>query len=181
MKKTIYLLFIISLGLSVQSEAQVQSKAEIFGTQKYVQGLEAYENDEYERSIELLLQARQDLGSGSGINYALADSYLAKGDLPNAALYGKQAVAQSPSNKWFRFKLAQIYRSAGENQATLAELNTLLDYYPEDYDALFMLADTYKDYGEFLKSNEILDRALKLTGPQRSIYLQVQEFRENRS
>ncbi|MEO9884516.1 MAG: tetratricopeptide repeat protein [Balneola sp.] len=171
MKKTIYLLFIISLGLSVQSEAQVQSKAEIFGTQKYVQGLEAYENDEYERSIELLLQARQDLGSGSGINYALADSYLAKGDLPNAALYGKQAVAQSPSNKWFRFKLAQIYRSAGENQATLAELNTLLDYYPEDYDALFMLADTYKDYGEFLKSNEILDRALKLTGPQRSIYL----------
>ena len=34
-----------------------------------------------------------------------------------------------------------------------------------------MLADTYQDYGEYIKSNQVLDRALKLTGPQSSVYL----------
>jgi len=171
MRKILYILFISIFGLSISVQAQVQSKTTVSGTLAFVQGLEAYENQEYDRSIELLLEARKQIGSDSGINFAIADTYLAKGDLPSAALYGKQAVQEMPSNKWYRLKLANIYRSAGENNATLAELNTILEYHPNDYDALFMLADTYKDYGEYLKSNQILDRALKLTGPQRSIYL----------
>jgi len=171
MKKTIYILLILIYASSAIVEAQAQTKVKISGTLAYVEGLEAFENQEYNRSVELLIEARNQLGNQSGINYAIADSYFAKGDLPNAALYGKLAVTAEPSNKWYRLKLAKIYRSAGENAATLEELNTILEYNPNDYDALFMLADTYKDYGEYLKSNEVLDRTLKLTGPQRSVYL----------
>ena len=76
-----------------------------------------------------------------------------------------------PQSKWYRLKLAQIYRNAGRNQATLDELNTLLDYHPNDFDALYMLADTYKDYGEFIKSNQTLDEILKLTGPDIPVLL----------
>jgi len=171
MKNIRYILLALLTGSFVSVQAQVQTRDKVSGTQVFVQGLEAYENQEYDRSIELLLEARKQLGSDAGINFAIADSYFAKVDLPNAALYGKLAVQKAPANKWYRLKLAQIYRSAGENTATLDELNTLLDYHPNDYEVLFMLADTYRDYGEYLKSNKVLDQALKLTGPQRSVYL----------
>ena len=171
MKKFFYIFLISGFGLSSSTKAQVQPKPMVNGTIAYVQGLEAFENREYEKSLQLLMEAKNQLGNEAGLSYTIADTYFAMEDLPNAALYGKQAVSKAPENKWFRFKLAQIYRSAGENTATLEELNTLLEYYPNDYDGLFMLADTYKDYGEYLKSNQVLDRALKLTGPNRSIYL----------
>ncbi|MFY0684817.1 MAG: tetratricopeptide repeat protein [Balneola sp.] len=171
MKKELYILLVIFIAGAVSVEAQVQSRAKISGTLSYVQGLEAYENEEYERSLELLLEARKELGAESGVNFAISDTYFAKKDLVNAALYGKEAVQQDPENKWYRLKLAEIYRSAGENNATVEELQKLLQFHPNDFDALFMLADTYKDYGEYLKSNQILDQALKLTGPQHSIYL----------
>ncbi|XWN36603.1 MAG: tetratricopeptide repeat protein [Balneola sp.] len=171
MKKFFYIFLFLSVSTVSSSVAQVQPKPVVNGTIAYVQGLEAFENKEYQKSLNLLLEAKNKLGAGQGISYAIADTYFAMEDLPNAALYGKQAVEEAPGNKWYRFKLAQIYRSAGENNATLEELNKLLEYYPNDYDALFMLADTYKDYGEYLKSNQILNRTLKLTGPNRSIYL----------
>lgn len=171
MKKKLYILLVIFIAGAVSVEAQVQSRAKISGTLSYVQGLEAYENEEYELSLELLLEARKELGAEPGVNFAISDTYFAKKDLVNAALYGKEAVQQDPENKWYRLKLAEIYRSAGENNATIEELQKLLQFHPNDFDALFMLADTYKDYGEYLKSNQVLDQALKLTGPQHSIYL----------
>lgn len=151
--------------------AQIQSDAELTGKAAYIQGLEAFENEEFETARDLLLEASRNLKNASGVNYALADTYLHLDDLPNAALYGKQAAEAEPANKWYRLKLAQIYRAAGRNQATLDELNLLLDYHPNDFDALYMLADTYNDYGEFLKSNEMLDQILKLTGPDIQVLL----------
>ncbi|MBO6585115.1 MAG: tetratricopeptide repeat protein [Gracilimonas sp.] len=151
--------------------AQIQSDTQLTGKAAYIQGMEAFENEEFETARELFLEARRNLEAPSGVNYALADTYLQLDDLPNAALYGKQAVETEPENKWYRLKLAQIYRAAGRNQATLDELTTLLDFHPDDFDALYMLADTYNDYGEFLKSNEALDQILKLTGPDIQVLL----------
>lgn len=131
----------------------------------YIQGLEAFEGEEYEKARSLLLEANRKIKDASGINFALADTYLALDDLPNAALYGKQAVEAKPKNKWYRLKLAQIYRNAGRNDATLEELKTLLNYHPNDFDALYLLADTYKTYGEFIKSNQVLDDIINVQGP----------------
>ncbi len=177
MQKYLYISFLIAISALSTAYAQVQSPAELKGTSSYIQAMEAFSNQDYEKSRELLLSAYQELGQEPGISYALADVYLVLDDLPNAALYGKQAVTKDPTNKWYRFKLAQIYRNAGENQATLSELEKLLEYHPNDFDALFMLADTYKDYGEFIQSNQVLDRALKITGPEQTIYfLKFQNF-----
>ena len=177
MQKYLYISLVVILTLLSPAYAQVQTEAELKGTSSYIQAMEAFANQEYEKSRDLLLNAYEELGQEAGINYALADVYLVLDDLPSAALYGKRAVTEDPANKWYRFKLAQIYRNAGENQATLSELETLLEYYPNDFDALFMLADTYKDYGEFIRSNQVLDRALKITGPERTIYfLKFQNF-----
>ncbi|MAL18337.1 MAG: hypothetical protein CL670_02670 [Balneola sp.] len=151
--------------------AQIQMEEEISGKAAYIQGIEAFENEEFDTAKELLLKASRSLTNAPGVSYALADTYLALDDLPNAALYGKQAVDSDPEDKWFRLKLAQIYRSAGRNQATLDELNALLDYHPNDFNALYMLADTYIDYGEFVKSNQMLDEILNLRGPDIQVLL----------
>ena len=164
MKKYIYITVSLILGFSFLATAQVQTMQEREGKTAYIQGMEAFVNEEYDQATTLFLQAYEQLKGQSGISFALADVYLQQDDLPNAALYGKEAVEFDPENKWYRFKLAEIYRSAGQNQATLDELNKLLEYHPNDYDGLFMLADTHKEYGNFIRSNQVLDRIARLTG-----------------
>lgn len=171
MKKELFAFIIISLSLVEVLPAQVQSKTELSGKSAYIQGLQAFENKDYETARDYLLQAHQSLGGSSGITFALADTYLMLGDLNNAIKYGKKAVAGEPENKWYRFKLAEIYRTAGKNDATLSELTTLLEYHPADFEALYLLANTYENYGEFKKANLVFDRILKITGPDINLYL----------
>lgn len=163
--KIAYLFFSILFVSSPLVLAQVQSNEEREAKTAYIEGLEAFVNEEYDRATTLLLEAYQALKPQSGISFALADVYFLQEDLPNAALFGKEAVELEPTNKWYRFRLAEIYRSAGQNQATLEQLAELLEYYPDDYDALFMLADTQSDYGEHLSSNNTLNRVLRAYRP----------------
>lgn len=177
MKIRFLLLLLFVFGWNISGMAQVQSSAELHGKAAYIQGLEAFTNQEYEQARDLLLTAYEELQQPAGVCYALADTYLMLDDLPNAAYYGKQAVAKEPEHKWYRYKLAQIYRRAGENEATLNELEKLLEYHPDDLDALFMLADTYRDYGEYARSNTVLNRLQQQTGPTRTVlYLKFQNY-----
>ena len=172
MKKGIYILILLTLFLTPSAlNAQVQPVKEREAKTAYIQGLEAFENEEFDLATTLLLQAYEQLRGQSGISFALADVYFQQDDLPNAALYGKEAVNMEPANKWYRLKLAEIYRSAGQNQATLDELITLLEYHPNDYTTLFMLADTQKEYGQFIQSNKTLDNISQLTGPNPVVLL----------
>jgi len=157
-------LFIFSI-LPVQLNGQNQPSASVSGTEAFIRGIEAFEFEEYTKAEELLNEAYRQLGAKPGVSFALADLYLQLDDLPKAALYGKEAVEGDPNNKWYRYKLAEIYKSAGKNDATIEELQRLLEKYPNDTDALFMLADTYRDYNEPIKSNQYLDRIIELTGP----------------
>lgn len=165
MKNTLLLFIWLFIFGTLYGNAQVQTVQEREAKTAYIEGMEAFVNEEYDVATTLLLQAYDQLEKQAGLSYALSDVYFMQDDLPNAALYGKEAVELAPENKWFRFRLAEIYRSAGQNQATLEELATLLEYHPNDYDVLFMLADTQKDYGQFLKSNATLNRIYRLTGP----------------
>lgn len=169
MKK--YLFILLFILLSGTSAAQVQTMNEREGRAAFVQGMEAFVNEEYDRATTSLLQAYEMLPKEAGISYAVADAYYLQDDLPNAALYGKEAVQLAPENKWYRLRLAEIYRSAGQNDATLQELNRLLEFHPRDVDALFMLADTQKEYGEFVQSIQTLDRIERLRGPRPSVLL----------
>ncbi len=165
MPKVTFIFFILGLICTATLNAQVQTVAEREAKTAYIEGMEAFVNEEYDRATTLLLEAYDILAPQAGISFAIADVYFMQDDLPNAAFYGKEAVEQDPGNKWYRFRLAEIYRAAGQNQATLDELIELLEYHPEDYDALFMLADTQNDYGQFLQSNQTLERIYRLTGP----------------
>lgn len=151
---------------------RTQQRELIDGKSAYIKGLEAFENADYEKALDLLSTAYVKLPKNAGVNYALADAYQQIGDLPNATYYGKQAVELEPDNKWFRLKLAEIYRKAGRNQATLEELEETLNYHPHAGDVLAELAETYASYGEFLESNKAYNRLLQLTGESINIRLQ---------
>lgn len=165
MLKKIILLLLFIVSVTANSRAQVQSIKEREAKSAYIEAIEAFVNEEFDQATTLLLEAYNESSPNAGISFALADVYFMQDDLPNAAFYGKEAVQLTPENKWYRFKLAEIYRAAGQNQATLDELNTLLTFHPDDYDALFMLADTQNDYGQYLQSNQTLNKILRLTGP----------------
>ncbi len=165
MLKKIILLLLFIVSVTANSRAQVQSIKEREAKSAYIEAIEAFVNDEFDQATILLLEAYNESSPNAGISFALADVYFMQDDLPNAAFYGKEAVQLTPENKWYRFKLAEIYRAAGQNQATLDELITLLTFHPDDYDALFMLADTQNDYGHYLQSNQTLNKILRLTGP----------------
>jgi tetratricopeptide (TPR) repeat protein len=171
--KSICLTFLFILLMLPQGTiAQVQSNLVKEGRQEYIEGIRAFTFDEYDVAERMLISAYKKLGPEPGISFALADLYLAKDDLPMAAYYGKEAVGADPQNKYFRLKLAEIYKTAGRNDATLEELTKLVELFPNDLESLFSLAATYRSYGEPIKSNQVLDRVLKKTGPNYNAHYQ---------
>lgn len=150
---------------------QITDGAEAEALRAYVNGILKFENEEYEEALDDLLYAHMKLSDHPGVNFALADAYLATGDLTNASYYGKIAAQQAPENKWYHLKLAQIYRSAGRNDATIQAYKMALEYHPDDTDILFQLASAYVSYGELLEANAIYDRIMKRRGADFSIHL----------
>lgn len=145
----------------------------------YIEGLAAFENEEYERALDLLTTSYVKLPDHAGVNFALADAYLQVDDLTNAAYYGKQAAKLEPENKWYHLKLAEIYRKAGKNQSTIDELRLALEYHPNDTDILYELARTFTSQGELLKSNELYNRLIKIQGSSINLHLQkLKNFRD---
>ena len=173
------LVILLSIGTHArgQGSGNIPEKEYIEAHTAYIKGLTEYENENYERALDHLTVAYSKLPRHAGINYALADAYLSVDDLSNAAFYGKKATELAPENKWYRLKLARIYRRAGKNQATIDELKTALRHHPRATDLLYELAGIYADHREFLLSNQTYNRLLNLTGPDIGIYLnKLQNF-----
>jgi len=154
------------------SGKEVSERDLINGESAYIEGLQEFENANYERALDLFSEAYVKLPENAGLNYAMADAYRQIGDLANASYYGKQAVDLEPDNKWYRVMLAGIYRQAGKNEATIEELEKALEYHPEATEVLAELADTYASYGKLLESNKAYTKLLKLTGENINIHLQ---------
>lgn len=151
---------------------RVSERDLINGETAYIEGLQEFESANYERALDLFSEAYVKLPENAGLNYAMADAYRQIGDLANASFYGKQAVKLEPENKWYRLMLAGVYREAGKNEATIEELEKVLEYHPEATEVLAELADTYASYGMLMESNQAYTKLLKLTGDNLNIHLQ---------
>jgi tetratricopeptide (TPR) repeat protein len=167
-------LTLVTLLYSVPAAAQdaaTQTKDEAEAMRAYIDGVMLFENEEYEDALDKLTYAHLKLSDHGGVSFALADAYLATRDLTNASYYGKIAAELDPDNKWYHLKLAQIYRRAGRNDATIQAYKTALKYHPNDTDILFQLAESYVNYGELLEANAIYDRIMKRSGADFAIHL----------
>ena len=165
-------LFVISIS---SAWGQVQTIEEIEYTAAhtaYIDGLAAFENNDFEKAITLLNKAYVKLPELPGVNYALADAYLQVNDIDNAEYYSKQARSIDPQNKWYHLQLVNIYQHTGNIQAAIKELNTALTYHPKDVDILYDLAQSYSNQGDFQESNTIYNKLLHIKGDMISIRLE---------
>jgi len=172
--KTLIPLFIFSIlpvFVLAQNTGQISSE-EAEATRLYVQGINAFENEDYELALDFLTEAYLKVPGSAGINFALADAYLMLGDLINASYYGRNAAELEPENKWYHLKNAEIYRRAGRNSDTVESLQKALVYHPNDLEILYKLASVHTEQGDYLKSNNVFNRILEVRGASFEVYLQ---------
>lgn len=174
---------LVAVSISTETFAQQQQTVErseqIEAQSAYISGLAAFENEDFQRALDLLNAAYVKLPDHSGINFALADAYLQINDIGNAEYYGKQAVKLDPENRWYRLKLVDIYQSSGKTEAAINELNQALEYHPRDEDLLRKLAQLYSNNGALREANNIYNKLLHLRGEDINLRLQkLQNFNE---
>ena len=163
--KCLLLILFTSAPFTIIAQEQSVSETEkARAIEFFVEGINDFENQEYESALDKLTAAHLILSDDAGINYALSDVYLAIGDYSNAAYYGQVAAELEPENKWYHLNLADIYRVSGQNELSVESLKTVLEYHPRDVDVLYTLAELYMDFGELEQSNEILDQILEYRG-----------------
>jgi tetratricopeptide (TPR) repeat protein len=160
-------------GSTAWAQNQTIAEKEYIAAQTaYIDGLAAFENNDYRKAISLLNKAYVKLPEHPGINYALADAYLQINDLENAEYYSKQARNLDPQNKWYHLQLVEIHKISGEKEAAASELNNALIHHPNDVDILYDLAQIYTDLGKLKQSNTIYNKLLQLKGEMSSIRLE---------
>jgi tetratricopeptide (TPR) repeat protein len=141
----------------------------------YVQGVAAFEMEDYNKALDLLTMAYIKLPEHAGVNYAMADAYMMTGDFTNAAYYGKRAVDLEGDNRYYHLKLAEIYFRAGQATQVIETLKIADTKLPNDPEILFFLASTYSDEGRYRESNAIYDRLVAKRGPD--VQIEYQRYR----
>ena len=168
----IILFLLIGAGSFLQAQTSSSlTEDHAAARQAFIDGIMHFENEDYEQALDMLTFAHLKLSDMAGVSFALADVYLATGDLTNASYYGKIAVDQEPQNKWYHLKLAEIYDRAGRNEATINAYKAALEYHPDDSDILFELADAYVNFGELLEANALYNRIMARRGQDFNLHL----------
>lgn len=151
---------------STDQDPQVTRALEFF-----IDGINDFENQDFEQALDKLTAAHLILSDDAGINYALSDVYLAIGDIVNAEYYAQLATEAEPDNKWYLLHLADIYRASNRVDQSIEMLEKILDNDPADMDILYLLAESYLESGDLERSNIILDEILEQRGSIFEIHL----------
>lgn len=165
------ILFLISFGVISAQSIDVSEEERNQAMEYFIQGITDFENEDYEEALDNLTAAHLRLSDDHGINYALSDVYLVMGDYSNAEYYGRLAAEADPENKWYHLQLAEIHRRSGKNDAAIEVLDNALAFHPRDMDVLFMKAESYVDFGQLLKANEVYDQIVEIGGSDFEIHL----------
>lgn len=162
--------FLIPTAIEAQDTTSIDEEmAEAL--EYYIQGINDFENQDYELALDKLTAAHLKLSDHAGVNYALSDVYLEIDDYTNAAYYGQIAAELEPENKWYHLHLARVYTESGRNEQAINSLKKILEYHPNDIDVLYRLAENYTEIGQLEKSNDMLDNILELRGSAFEIHL----------
>ncbi|MBP3192749.1 tetratricopeptide repeat protein [Natronogracilivirga saccharolytica] len=152
--------------------SDVLTEVEAAARKDFIRGITAKELEDYEKAEEHLTRAQSILYQSPGVNHALAGLYYKMDDYVNGLYYARRAVDQEPENKWYRLKLVDGYRSQGNHEDVIQQLDSILVYHPSDLDVLYIKAQVQSVKGDYEGSNKTYQRILDLTGPDRSIYYQ---------
>ncbi len=89
-------------------------------------------------------------------------------DLNRAEAQLKKACELDPSNFWYRFRLAGLYRATSRQELTIDIYEKLLEDFPKKSDLYFVLVELYAAQGEIEKALETLDEIETVAGKSES-------------
>lgn len=149
------------------------------GRRLFLRGITEYEFGNYEYAAELLADASDLMGenASASLDYTLAETFLELDDESNALFYAEQAVEKEGSNKWYRIKLAEVYRILGRSDDSIAQLEESLKITPGDVDVLYTIARIHGLSGDYEQANETYNRIINYTGSNLQVlYNKYQNF-----
>ena len=89
-------------------------------------------------------------------------------DLNRAEAQLKKACELDPSNFWYRFRLAGLYRATSRQELTIDIYEKLLEDFPKKSDLYFVLVELYAAQGEIDKALETLEEIETVAGKSES-------------
>ena len=89
-------------------------------------------------------------------------------DLNRAEAQLKKACELDPSNFWYRFRLAGLYRATSRQELTIDIYEKLLEDFPKKSDLYFVLVELYAAQGEIEKALETLNEIETVAGKSES-------------
>lgn len=161
------------------SAGELNSRGGEEGRRLFIRGITEYEFGNYEYAAELLADASDLMGedASASLDYTLAETFLELDDESNALYYAEQAVDKEGSNKWYRIKLAEVYRELGRSDDSIAQLEESLKITPGDVDLLYTIARIHGLSGNYEQANETYNRIINYTGSNLQVlYHKYQNF-----
>lgn len=169
---TLFFLFItFNPGLLYSQTEPPSQDAQNRAMTFFMEGLNFFENQEYERALDNLIAAHLILSDDPGLNYALSDVYFAMQDVSNALYYGEIASKFDPENRWYKIHLATIHRASGRSQYAIDIIEELLSEGSFDPDLLYQLSEIYIETGNLTSSNAALDQIIANMGGSFELHL----------
>ncbi|MFW6347132.1 MAG: tetratricopeptide repeat protein [Cyclonatronaceae bacterium] len=144
------------------------------GRRLFIEGIAEFEYGNYEYAAELLAEASDKMGenASASLDYTLAETFIELEDATNALFYAERAVEKEDENKWYRIKLAEVYREQGRSSDSITQLEEALRLAPGDVDVLYTIARVYTLEGDFEQANETYNRIIEYTGANQQVLYQ---------
>ena len=154
--------------LPIVSSAQSRS-AEAATENDIISAVALYNERNLDGAKAILDRLRVNNPSNDAAWYWSALVCLGKNDIPTAEEYFKVACELDPSNFWYRFRLATLYRATSRPELTVDMYEKLLADFPKKSELYFDLVDMYAAQGETEKALETLDEIETVFGMTESI------------
>ena len=154
--------------LPVLSSAQSRNQ-EAATENDIISAVALYNERNFDGAKAILDRLRVDSPSNDAAWYWSALVCLGKNDIPAAEEYLKVACDLDPSNFWYRFRLATLYRVTSRQELTVDMYEKLLADFPKKSDLYFDLVDMYTAQGETEKALETLKEIETVFGMTESI------------
>jgi tetratricopeptide (TPR) repeat protein len=154
--------------LPVLSSAQSRNQ-EAAAENDIISAVALYNERNFDGAKAILDRLRVDSPSNDAAWYWSALVCLGKNDIPAAEEYLKVACDLDPSNFWYRFRLATLYRVTSRQELTVDMYEKLLADFPKKSDLYFDLVDMYTAQGETEKALETLKEIETVFGMTESI------------
>lgn len=188
MKNSLYILllsFFLMLGCSatstktevaIQNEISRNSQNEKLAQDHFIKGSIYDLKGEYHAAI-LEYQDALVLDEQAGIHYILSKDYLTLQKLVPALKHSQKAVELGPDDVEYNFLLGSIYRIAQQPDSSEKYFEKVIELDSLYFQAYYSLAQL-NEANRPLKSLELYNRLLELTGPEWSVLVKIAELNE---